>query len=64
MTCWPMSDPEISGRLSQATSDIANLSNQIKSLTTQTSGLHEKKSRAEQELTKILSTKQDLLATN
>ena len=53
-------DPEISGQLSQATSDIANLSNQIKSLTTQTSGLHEKKSRAEQELTKILSTKQDI----
>mmetsp|Transcript_1699 Transcript_1699/g.1837 ORF Transcript_1699/g.1837 Transcript_1699/m.1837 type:complete len:1336 (+) Transcript_1699:54-4061(+) len=54
------SNPEISGQLSQATSDIANLSNQIKSLTTQTSGLHEKKSRAEQELSKILSTKQDI----
>lgn len=53
-------NPEISGQLSQATSDIANLSNQIKSLTTQTSGLHEKKSRAEQELSKILSTKQDI----
>lgn len=54
------SNPEISGQLSQATSDTANLSNQIKSLTTQTSGLHEKKSRAEQELAKILSTKQDI----
>lgn len=51
---------EISGQLSQATSDIANISNQVKSLTTQTTGLHDKKLRAEQELSKILQTKADI----
>ena len=38
-----LADPAISGQLSQATSDIANVSNQIKSLTSQTTNLHEKK---------------------
>lgn len=47
----------ISGQLSQATSDIANISNQVKSLTSQTTGLHEKKLKAEQDLQRILNTK-------
>ena len=34
-----LADPAISGQLSQATSDIANVSNQIKSLTSQTTNL-------------------------
>lgn len=51
---------EISGQLSEATSDIANISNQVKSLTTQTTGLHDKKLRAEQELSRILQTKADI----
>ncbi|CAH2355058.1 EH domain-containing and endocytosis protein 1 [[Candida] railenensis] len=55
-------DSEVSGQLSQATSDIANVSNQIKSLAGQTSGLQEKKIRAEQELAKILSTKKEIEA--
>lgn len=54
------SNPEISGQLSQATSDIANVSNHIKSLSDQTTELDEKKSRAEQELQKILSIKKDI----
>jgi epidermal growth factor receptor substrate 15 len=55
-------NPEISGQLSQASTDIVNVSNQVKSLTTQTTALHEKKSRAEQELQKILATKKDIEA--
>lgn len=55
-----LADPAISGQLSQATSDIANVSNQIKSLTTQTTNLHEKKIRAEQELQRILKIKSDI----
>lgn len=55
-----LADPEISGQLSEATSNIANISNQVKSLTTQTSNLHEKKLRAEQELTRILAVKEDI----
>lgn len=55
-------DPEISGQLSQATSDIANVSNQIKSLAGQTSGLQDKKKLAEQELSRILATKSDIEA--
>lgn len=59
-----LADPsaEVSGKLSEATSDIANISNQVKSLTGQTSNLHEKKIRAEQELARILATKQDIEA--
>lgn len=56
------SDPEVSGQLSQATSDIANVLTQIRSLTTQTTGLHEKKTRAEQELARILATKKEIEA--
>lgn len=55
-----LADSEVSGKLSEATSDIANVSNQIKSLTGQTSSLHEKKSRAEHELTRILSVKEEI----
>ncbi|EGW32417.1 uncharacterized protein SPAPADRAFT_67033 [Spathaspora passalidarum NRRL Y-27907] len=55
-----LADPAISGQLSQATSDIANFSNQIKSLAGQTSNLQEKKTRAEQELQRILGTKVDI----
>ncbi|KAL6451064.1 hypothetical protein SBY92_001315 [Candida maltosa Xu316] len=57
-----LADPATSGQLSQATSDIANVSNQIKSLTTQTTSLHEKKTRAEQELQRILKVKTDIEA--
>lgn len=59
-----LADPssDVSGKLSEATSDIANISNQVKSLTGQTSSLHEKKIRAEQELARILATKQDIEA--
>lgn len=57
-----LADPAISGQLSQATSDIANISNQVKSLNTQTVDLHEKKTRAEQELNKILSSKKEIEA--
>lgn len=53
-------NPEISGQLSAATTDTANLSNQIKSLTSQTSGLHDKKSRAQKELERILGTKKEI----
>ncbi|CUM62573.1 uncharacterized protein PRCAT00000125001 [Priceomyces carsonii] len=55
-----LADKEVSGQLSQATSDIANISNQIKSLTTQTTGLQDKKSKAESELSKILSVKKEI----
>ncbi|KAG7663033.1 uncharacterized protein J8A68_003460 [[Candida] subhashii] len=55
-----LADPAISGQLSQATTDIANVSNQIKSLATQTTNLHEKKTRAEQELARILSVKVEI----
>ncbi|CCH42267.1 hypothetical protein BN7_1811 [Wickerhamomyces ciferrii] len=56
------SNPEISGQLSQATSDMANLSNQIGSLANQTSQLHDKRGRAEQELAKITNLKKDIEA--
>lgn len=59
-----LADPnsEISGKLSEATSDIANISNQVKSLSGQTSNLHEKKIRSEQELARILAVKEDIEA--
>jgi len=56
------SNPEISGQLSRATADMANLSNQIGSLTNQTSQLHEKRGRAEKELAKITNLKNDIEA--
>lgn len=55
-----LADSEVSGQLSEATSDIANISTQVKSLTSQTSNLHEKKIRADQELTRILAVKEDI----
>lgn len=55
-----LADSEISGQLSQANTDIANISNQVRSLTTQTSSLHEKKTRADQELTRILAVKLEI----
>lgn len=55
-----LADSEISGQLSEATSDIANISNQVKSLTSQTSNLHEKKVRADQELSRILAVKENI----
>lgn len=55
-----LADSEVSGQLSQATSDIANISTQVKSLTSQTSNLHEKKIRADQELSRILAIKEDI----
>lgn len=55
-----LADREVSGQLGEASSDIANLSNQIRSLTTRTSELHEKKSSAEQELARILKLKSEI----
>lgn len=55
-----LADSEVSGQLSQANTDIANISNQVKSLTTQTSSLHEKKSRADRELSRIMSVKEEI----
>ncbi|OBA20151.1 hypothetical protein METBIDRAFT_13159 [Metschnikowia bicuspidata var. bicuspidata NRRL YB-4993] len=55
-----LADSEVSGKLSEATSDIANFSNQIKSLSTQTSNLHDKKTRAEKELARILAVKEEI----
>lgn len=54
------STSEISGQLSQGSTDIANVSNQIKSLASQTTILHDKKSRAEQELQRVLNTKKEI----
>ncbi|KAH3684861.1 hypothetical protein WICPIJ_004164 [Wickerhamomyces pijperi] len=54
------SNPEVSGKLSQATTELANLSNQIGSLTSQTSALHEKRTRAERELAKMTGLKNDI----
>jgi epidermal growth factor receptor substrate 15 len=55
-------NPEISGKLSQATTDMANLSNQIGSLTSQTTQLHDKRSRAERELAKMTALRNDIEA--
>lgn len=54
------SNPDISGKLSEANTDIANISTQIKSLTRQTLSLHEKKTYADRELTRILSVKEEI----
>lgn len=54
------SNPEISGQLSKATTDMANLSNQIGSLTSQTTQLHEKRTRAERELSRMTALKNDI----
>lgn len=54
------SNPEVSGKLSQATTDMANLSNQIGSLSNQTSQIHDKRTRAERELAKITNLKQEI----
>ncbi|ODV95008.1 hypothetical protein PACTADRAFT_50839 [Pachysolen tannophilus NRRL Y-2460] len=53
-------DPEVSGKLSQATTDIANISNQINSLTSQTTQLNDKRERASNELKRILALKNDI----
>lgn len=55
-----LADAETAGKLSEANTDIANISNQVKSLTTQTSNLHDKKVRADQELARILKLKEDI----
>lgn len=52
-----LADPEHSAQLSQATSDLANIGNQINSLRSNTKNLDEKKSKAEQELQKLLAAK-------
>ncbi|WLF79228.1 hypothetical protein PVL30_002980 [Lodderomyces elongisporus] len=54
-----LADPAHSAQLSQASSDLANVSNQINSLHTQTTNLHDKKLKADQELQKILSAKKE-----
>lgn len=54
------SNPEISGQLSKATTDMANLSNQIGSLTTQTTQIHEKRTKAQNELARITALKTDI----
>lgn len=56
------SNPEVSGRLSQALSDIANYSNQIRSLSAQTALLHEKKLRADHEYQKVMAVKTEIEA--
>ncbi|KAI5968317.1 hypothetical protein CANMA_002533 [Candida margitis] len=52
-----LADPGHSVQLSQATSDLANVSNQINSLRTQTTNLDDKKSKAETELQRLLNAK-------
>ncbi|CAK9436911.1 uncharacterized protein LODBEIA_P14320 [Lodderomyces beijingensis] len=52
-----LADPQYSAQLSQATSDLANVSNQINSLHNQTKELDEKKTKAEQELKRLLNAK-------
>ncbi|RKP30002.1 hypothetical protein METBISCDRAFT_17328 [Metschnikowia bicuspidata] len=55
-----LADAETAGKLSDANTDIANISNQVRSLTSQTSNIHEKKIRADQELARILKLKEDI----
>lgn len=55
-----LADSEVSGQLSQANTDIANTSNQVKSLTAQTSSLHEKKTLADRELSRIMTVKEEI----
>ncbi|KAI5954534.1 hypothetical protein KGF54_002309 [Candida jiufengensis] len=54
-----LADPYHSQQLSQATLDLANVSNQINSLRTQTTSLDEKKNKTEQELKKLLNAKSE-----
>ncbi|AEY95210.1 FABR149Wp [Eremothecium gossypii FDAG1] len=55
-------DSETSGQLSQATTDVANLSNQVSSLTTQVTKTTERKEHAQQELSRINELKASLEA--
>lgn len=55
-----LADAETAGKLSDANTDIANISNQVRSLTSQTSNIHEKKIRADKELARILKLKEDI----
>ncbi|AGO10602.1 AaceriABR149Wp [[Ashbya] aceris (nom. inval.)] len=55
-------DSETSGQLSQATTDLANLSNQVSSLTTQVTKTTERKEHAQQELSRINELKASLEA--
>lgn len=51
----------ITEQITQASVDIANYSNQVNSLSKQTSVVNAKKEKAQQELNKILKSKEDLL---
>ena len=53
-------DPEESNRFTQDTTDIANLTNQVTTLTTQTNDLQAKKAAAEQELNQTSAQKRDI----
>lgn len=46
--------------LSQATTDVANYQNQIKLLATQTTNLHEKRARQQEELAKVQQAKKEI----
>ncbi|ANB15411.1 Ede1p [Sugiyamaella lignohabitans] len=54
-------DPQVSA-LSSATTEFANLSNQISSLTTQTRNTTEKREQSEKELSNLLAQKKDIEA--
>ncbi|ANZ74899.1 BA75_02507T0 [Komagataella pastoris] len=54
------SNPEVSRDLSKANTDIANISNQVSSLTRQTSELNDKRDRAQAELERILKLKEQI----
>ncbi|CAN6637962.1 EH domain-containing and endocytosis protein 1 [Trichomonascus vanleenenianus] len=53
-------DTEVSNKLSAASTEFGNLSNQISSLTTQTVSLTEKREKAEAELARITGLKKDI----
>lgn len=53
-------DPEVSKKLTNETAELANLSNQIGSLTTQTQELKAKRASTEQDLTSLTSQKQHI----
>ena len=55
-------DPEVSKRLTQETSELANLSNQVGTLTTQMQEVKSKRASTEQDLSQVNSQKRDFEA--
>ncbi|KAH3665501.1 hypothetical protein OGAPHI_003687 [Ogataea philodendri] len=53
-------DREVSNKLSQASVDIANFSNQINSLTVQTTNVNSKRDKAQKELSRIMKVKEGI----